>query len=100
MVPRPYLLKVPDAVATLIRSLHPQLRREFRAALQAVQENPVSAGKVLRDELSGMQSLRVRRYRIIYRVVPEHDIEIIAIGPRRHIYEATYRIMRKEQQEP
>jgi hypothetical protein len=27
-------------------------------------------------------------------------VEHAAIGPRRHIYEETYRIMRKEKQEP
>jgi mRNA-degrading endonuclease RelE of RelBE toxin-antitoxin system len=80
--------------------MHPQLKREVRAALQAIQEHPATAGKVLRDELSGLQSIRVRHWRIIYRVVPEHYIEIIAIGPRRHIYEETYRMMRKEKQEP
>jgi mRNA-degrading endonuclease RelE of RelBE toxin-antitoxin system len=80
--------------------MHPQLKREVRAALQEIQENPATAGKMLRDELSGLQSVRVRRYRIIYRVVPEHCIEIIAIGSRRSIYEETYRIMRREEQEP
>ena len=100
MAPRPYQLKVPDAVATLLRSMHPQLKREVRAALQSIQENPATAGKMLRDELSGLQSIRIRRYRIIYRVVLEHYIEIIAIGPRRRIYEETYRLMRKEQLEP
>ncbi len=93
MAARPYPLRVPDAVATLIRSMHPQLKREVRTALQAIQQNPATAGKGLRDELAGLQSVRVRRHRIIYRVVPGHYIDIVAIGPRRHIYEETYRII-------
>ena len=91
---------MPDAIATLIRSMHPQLKREVRAALQAIQANPATAGKMLRDELAGLQSIRVRRWRIIYRVVPEHYIDLIAIGPRRHIYEETYRLIHRRYREP
>jgi mRNA interferase RelE/StbE len=100
MSARPYNLRVPDAVAALVRSMHPQLRREVRAALQAIQESPATAGKALRDELVGLQSFRVRHWRIMYRVMPEHYIDIVAIGPRRHIYQETYRIISREAAEP
>lgn len=100
MSARPYNLRVPDAIAALVRSMHPQLKREVRAALQAIQQNPVAAGKALRDELVGLQSVRIRHWRIIYRVVPEHYIDIVAIGPRRHIYQETYRILSREAAEP
>ncbi|MDH3603835.1 MAG: type II toxin-antitoxin system RelE/ParE family toxin, partial [Candidatus Tectomicrobia bacterium] len=72
MPARHYHLRVPDAIAAFIRSMHPQLKREVRAALQAIQENPAAAGKALRNERVGLQSVRVRHWRIIYRVVPEH----------------------------
>ncbi|ETX03041.1 MAG: hypothetical protein ETSY1_01475 [Candidatus Entotheonella factor] len=100
MAARPYPLRVPDAIAALIRSMHPQLKREIRAALQAIQENPATAGKTLKDELAGLQSVRIRRWRIIYRIVPEHGIEIVAIGPRKHIYEETYRLISQGPQAP
>jgi mRNA-degrading endonuclease RelE of RelBE toxin-antitoxin system len=100
MTSRPYRLRVPDAVVALIRSLHPQLKREVRAALQAIQENPAIAGRALREELAGLQSVRVRRWRIIYRIVSEYDIAIVAIGPRRQIYEETYNLINKESEAP
>lgn len=99
MATRSLRLRVPDAVAALIRSLHPQLKREMRAALRDTQVNPATSGKALRGQLAGMRSVRVRRWRIIYRVVPEQYIDIIAIGPRRDIYEETYRIISREAQE-
>jgi mRNA-degrading endonuclease RelE of RelBE toxin-antitoxin system len=49
----------------------------------------------LRDELSGFHSLRVGRVRIIYRVVPSRVIEVVAIGPRRTIYEDTLQRLRR-----
>ncbi len=100
MAARPYQLRVPDTIVTLIRSMHPQLKREVRAALQAIQENPATAGKFLLGELAGLQSVRVRRWRIIYRVVPESYIDIVAIGPRRYIYEETYRLINRGTQQP
>jgi hypothetical protein len=42
-----------------------------------------------------LRSFRVGKFRIIYRVVSD-VIEIIAIGPRRIIYEETLRLMQKE----
>jgi mRNA-degrading endonuclease RelE of RelBE toxin-antitoxin system len=52
-------------------------------------------GKSLLDELAGLRSLRVGRFRIIYRIAPSHIIEVIAIGPRNSIYEETYRLIKK-----
>jgi len=86
---------VPDAVVIFIRSMHPQLEREVRAALQAIQASPTTTGKQLRDELAGLQSVRGRRWRMIYRVASDANIDIIAIGPRHHIYEETYRLINK-----
>ncbi len=87
------VFRVPDAVVALIRSLHPQLKRKVRAALQAIQENPTTTGKLLQDELAGLQSVRVRRWRVIYRVAADSYIDIVAIGSRHPIYEETYRLI-------
>jgi len=86
-------LRVPQEVAELVRHSHPELRACIKAALREILENP-TCGKRLRDELEGLRSYRVKRFRIIYRAGTRY-IEIIAIGPRRSIYEETFRIISK-----
>lgn len=88
-------LRIPCAVAQLIRSLHPTLKRKVRAALQAIVETP-TCGKPLQEELAGLRTYRMGRYRIVYRIAEDHSIEIVAVGPRRYIYEETYRKVRGE----
>lgn len=85
---------VPDVVAGLVRSLHPQLKKKVRAAFQALIADPY-AGKALKDELAGLRSFRVGRYRVIYRVPRVNQVEIVAVGPRETIYDETYRLLRK-----
>lgn len=91
-----YALRVPDDIADLIRHMHPHVKRKVRASLQIIIREPYS-GKALKDELAGLRSFRVGRFRIIYRVPPNKVIEIVAIGPRGRIYEETYLILRKEE---
>jgi mRNA interferase RelE/StbE len=90
-----YKLRVPDETTVLVRSLHPNLKRKIKAALQTILTNP-QAGKALKDELAGMQSFRVGKFRVIYRIKinKERVIEIVAIGPRKKIYEETLRLLR------
>ena len=59
----------------------------MRTALTDILANP-AAGKPLKGELSGLWSWRVGQHRVIYRADTE-GAEIIAIGPRRTIYEDT-----------
>ena len=70
-------LKVPDSVAKLIRDLHPHLKKKIKASLQSIITDPY-LGKALKDELAGLRSFRVSRFRIIYRISDERLIEIIA----------------------
>jgi len=88
-------LKVPVDIVALIRGCHPKLKRKIRAGLQHIAIEPES-GKSLKDELEGLKSYRVSRFRIIYRIASKKIIEIVAIGPRKTIYEETYRIIKKE----
>jgi len=53
-------------------------------------------GKSLKDELEGLKSYRISRFRIIYRISPKKTVEIAGVGPRKKIYEETYRIIKKE----
>ena len=88
-------LKVPNEVVALIRGCHPQLKRKIKAGLRQIVAEPES-GKSLKDELEGLKSYRISRFRIIYRISSKRTIDIVAVGPRKIIYEETYRIIRKE----
>lgn len=70
-----------------IRHIHPAIKQELRLAIDALREDPW-AGKVLQKELTGYRALRIRQYRIIYRVDEEiRRIEIATVGIRKTIYE-------------
>jgi mRNA interferase RelE/StbE len=89
-----FKILIADHAASALRTLHPHIKKKLKAAFQTITADPY-AGKALVDELSGLRSYRVSRFRIIYRVVQEKRIEIIAIGPRERIYEETYRLVTK-----
>jgi mRNA interferase RelE/StbE len=91
-------LKVPDDVAASIRGLHPDLKRKVRSGLRDIIDDP-SIGKPLRDDLAGLRSCRVSRFRIVYRVAGS-AIEIVAVGPRRTIYQETWQRVRKNPSPP
>lgn len=88
-------LRVPDHIADLIRGSHPQIKRKLKAALQIVLNDP-HEGKSLKAELEELKSFRVGRMRIIYRVAKDGIVEVVAIGPRKTIYEETYRLLKKK----
>ena len=98
MTSKPHKLRVPDDVASLIRSMHPQLKRKVRAALQSIQTD-AGVGKALKDALAGLRSYRAGRFRIIYRVVVGLHIDIVAVGPRKRIYQETYRLIRRAERD-
>jgi mRNA interferase RelE/StbE len=88
---------VPDDIVQLVRGMHPRLKKKVKASLQAILSEPHS-GKALRDELVGLRSFRVSRFRIVYKISSnKKKIEIVAIGPRDRIYEETFRIIKKEE---
>jgi|SRR3990172_2331124 len=82
-------LKTPATVRSLIRNMHPQLKRKVRAALADILDDP-DCGNPLEGQLKGLWSLRVGRHRVIYRP-DDRGAEIVAIGPRITIYEETAR---------
>ena len=88
-------LRVSHETAELIRSLHPELKRKIKAALEAILIDP-QAGKALKDDLVGLRSFRAGKFRIVYtKPSDKMIIDIVAIGPRRTIYEETLRLLRK-----
>jgi len=88
-------LRVPADIVALIRGCHPLVRRKIRAGLRHIVAEP-GAGKSLKDELEGLKSCRIGKFRIIYRIAPKRIISIVAIGPRKSIYEETYRVIKKK----
>ena len=94
MTPPYHKILVPDDIAELIRTMHPHLKKKVKASLQIVLTDPLS-GKALKDELIGLRSFRVSKFRIIYRINKKKQIEIVAIGPRERIYEETLRLINK-----
>ena len=87
-------LIVPDPVAQFLRNVHPHLKRKVKASLRLILDAP-HAGKELKDELAGLRSFRVTRFRIIYRV-RKNIVEIVAVGPRERIYQETFRLLNKD----
>ena len=91
-------IRLSDETADLIKGLHPEIKRRVKSALKMILSDP-DIGKSLKDELKGLKSYKVGGFRIIYRLSSGGTIEIVAIGPRRIIYELTYRMVRKEKKE-
>ena len=94
MKPILHTLRMPEEIAALIRGMHPELKKKIKAGLKAIME-ATQTGKMLRDELAGLRSMRVSKLRIIYRV-SKKEIEVVTVGPRIRIYDETYRLLQKE----
>ena len=90
----PYRFRAPEPIEELVRSLHPEFKRKVRAGLDLIRTDP-AVGKELRDELAGLRSLRVGRFRIVYRIAARRVIDLVVIGPRRTIYQETLRLLRR-----
>ena len=78
-------LKVSDDLKTFLSRLPPPLKSKIRTALDTLLQDP-NEGKPLRAELTGLWSLRVGRFRVIYRVSGK-ILEVVAVGPRGSIYQ-------------
>ena len=91
-------LKIPAEIRSLIRQMHPHLKRKVRAALKDILDDP-ACGKALEDELEGYWSLPIGRTRIIYRP-SEGGVEIVAIGPRDTIYLDAFRQTIQDKEKP
>ena len=91
-----YKLLIPPLVEKTIAHLPPNLKKKVRFALLEIQEDPYM-GKLLRDELKGLWSFRVSRYRIVYRIhLNRIEIHVIDIGLRNIIYERIVDLIRTE----
>jgi len=91
--PKTNRIRVPAHVVSIIRKSHPDIKKKIRAGLEYILNEP-GAGKSLKDELAGLKSSRVGRFRIIYRISTKNIIEIVAIGPRKTIYKETFKLIK------
>ena len=87
---RPRRLRISDEISDRIRSLHPNLKRKIRATIDGLLSD-AARGKQLRGQLLGFNSVRVGRFRVVYRVVQD-IVEILTIGPRRTVYDEAERL--------
>ena len=77
----------------LLSKIHPENKKLIKQSLVELQQNPY-ADKDLQEELHGFKSLRMKKYRIIYRINEEISyIEIYYIGPRSDVYEQFRRLL-------
>lgn len=93
-----YQIIIPPLVERTIRILPPSLKSQIRAGLEAIQEDP-HIGKPLKDELRGLWSYRVSRYRIVYRI--DHrviEVQVVDLGPRTIIYDRILTWVRRSQE--
>jgi mRNA interferase RelE/StbE len=88
-------LVVPGDIRELIGTMHPSLKKKVKSSLKMILSDPY-LGKALMDELTGLRSVRISSFRIIYGIKDPERIELVAMGPRERIYEETFRIIRKE----
>jgi mRNA interferase RelE/StbE len=88
-------IRTTEEISAYIRSLHPALKKRLHNALDQIRKQP-GEGKPLQRELAGYRSFRIGKFRIIYRVTMK-EVEVVAIGPRRTIYEETIKLMKRQE---
>lgn len=93
MAPRFYKLRMEAETANFIRKLPPPIKKKIRMGFEEILNNP-HCGKALRDELLGLMSFRVQRFRIVYKLSLEKFIDVVAVGSRQTIYFETLRLIK------
>ncbi|MBI4192786.1 MAG: type II toxin-antitoxin system RelE/ParE family toxin [Betaproteobacteria bacterium] len=80
-------LVISPAAAETIRYLPPSIKRGVKQAIRAIAADP-GCGEPLERELAEYRKFKVRRFRIVYAIDRGRRIvRIVAVGPRRTIYE-------------
>jgi len=87
----PQQIRYTPAAAESIQHLHPPIKRAIRQAIRELAAEPLR-GHPLALELAGFRSLRVSRYRVIYRV-QGRLVEIHLVEPRKDIYETLRQLL-------
>ena len=80
-------LRFTPEAARLLSKIQPENKKYIKKALKELRQNPYT-GKDLHEELFGFNSLRIKKYRIIYDIrEDEYLLRIYYIGQRSNVYE-------------
>ena len=80
-------LRFTPEAARLLSKIHPENKKYIKKALKELRQNPYT-GKDLQEELFGFNSLRIKKYRIIYDIrEDEYLLRIYYIGQRNDVYQ-------------
>ena len=80
-------LRFTPEAARLLSKIHPENKKYIKKALKELRQNPYT-GKDLQEELFGFNSLRIKKYSIIYDIKEdEYLLRIYYIGQRSNVYE-------------
>jgi addiction module RelE/StbE family toxin len=80
-------LRFTPEAARLLSKIHPENKKYIKKALKELRQNPYT-GKDLQEELFGFNSLRIKKYRIIYDIKEdEYLLRIYYIGQRSDVYQ-------------
>jgi len=73
--------------------LHPETRKNIETGCKGLNENPY-LGKPLQNELALFRSLKLKRFRVVYRIDDLNTrVVVYAIGHRKDIYEVILQIL-------
>jgi mRNA interferase RelE/StbE len=88
-----FQVKVTASAAEMFGRLHPDTRKNIKSGLNGLAENPY-IGKPLQNELALFRSLKLKRFRIVYRIDDDTTrVVVVAIGHRKDIYEVILQIL-------
>jgi len=93
-----YRIRFTPEASRLISKFHPDNKKQIKQALQDPQINPYT-GSDLQEELYGVKSFKLKRYRILYNINEEDSfIQIFHIGHRSDVYEQFRRLLNELQE--
>ena len=82
-------------IRLLVGHLSPTRKQSVKQALRSIAANPYQ-GKPLREDLAGYYSYRIGILRVVYSIDGfRKTIHVVALGPRRTIYEDLERDLKK-----
>ena len=80
-------MRIADQVLVYVQRLHPLQRRMVKAALRGLEAGRRADTLPLEDQLEGFHRLRVGKFRLIYRYLPDGEISCEFIDVRATVYE-------------
>lgn len=82
-----YQVTFDSQIKTLIQHFSPSLKHKIKKSFKEIAHNPY-VGKALQEELIGLYSYRILRFRIIYMINTKMThVDVVTIGPRSSVYD-------------